>query len=157
ARPSKTRSSACDTSDTSLRAPSCLPAMRYCAILLAFVAQTGGAQSAPTSAGKPLSLLDAIAMGQQRGDQAEQAPWSRDLGRFRNDAFNARLRPQLFLSGNAANLNHGITSITAPDGSTAFVGQSQNQSSMQLGFSQAIPLTGGTITVGSAVSRIDEF
>ena len=28
---------------------------------------------------------------------------------------------------------------------------------MQLGFSQAIPLTGGTITVGSAISRIDEF
>ena len=112
-----------------------------------------GAQGTPLAAAKPLTLTDAIAMGQQRGDQAEGARASRDFARFRNDAFNARLRPQLFLSGNAANLNHGINPITAPDGSTEFVGQSQNQSTMQLGFSQAIPLTGGTITVGSAISR----
>ncbi len=115
------------------------------------------AQGTPLAATKPLTLTDAIAMGQQRGDQAEGARASRDFARFRNDAFNSRLRPQLFLSGNAANLNHGINPITSPDGSTAFVGQSQNQSTMQLGFSQAIPLTGGTITVGSAISRIDEF
>jgi outer membrane protein TolC len=126
-------------------------------LLLTVRAPAAGAQSAAPASGKPLTLADAIAMGQQRGDQAEQARASRDVARFRNDAFNARLRPQLFLSGNAANLNHGINSITAPDGSTAFVGQSQNQSSMQVGFSQAIPLTGGTITVGSALSRIDQF
>jgi outer membrane protein TolC len=128
-------------------------------VLLAALAppMAAGAQSTPLAAAKPLTLTDAIAMGQQRGDQAEGARASRDFARFRDDAFNARLRPQLFLSGNAANLNHGINPITAPDGSTAFVGQSQNQSTMQLGFSQAIPLTGGTITVGSAISRIDQF
>jgi outer membrane protein TolC len=126
-------------------------------ILLAALARVVGAQGAPRGDAKPLTLADAIAMAQQRGDQAEGARATRDVARFRNDAFNARLRPQLFLSGNAANLNHGINPITAPDGSTAFVGQSQNQSTMQLGFSQAIPLTGGTITVGSAISRIDEF
>ena len=104
-----------------------------------------------------MSLADAIAMAQQRGDQAEGARASRDVARFQNDAFNSRLRPQLFLSGNAANLNHGINPVTTPDGSTIFVGQSQNQSTMQLGFSQAIPLTGGTITVGSALTRIDQF
>jgi len=128
-------------------------------VLLAALApfSGSGAQGTPLAGAKPLTLTDAIAMGQQRGDQAEGARASRDFARFRNDAFNSRLRPQLFLSGNAANLNHGINPITAPDGSTAFVGQSQNQSTMQLGFSQAIPLTGGTITVGSAISRIDEF
>ncbi len=130
-------------------------------VLLAALAppppMAAGAQGTRLAAAKPLTLTDAIAMGQQRGDQAEGARASRDFARFRNDAFNARLRPQLFLSGDAANLNHGINPITAPDGSTAFVGQSQNQSTMQLGFSQAIPLTGGTITVGSAISRIDEF
>jgi outer membrane protein TolC len=126
-------------------------------VLLAALATPARGQGTPLAAAKPLTLTDAIAMGQQRGDQAEGARASRDFARFRNDAFNARLRPQLFLSGNAANLNHGINPITAPDGSTAFVGQSQNQSTMQLGFSQAIPLTGGTITVGSGLSRIDEF
>src|SRR4029078_11519790 len=36
-------------------------------------------------------------------------------------------------------------------------GQSQNQSSFNIGFSQRIPLTGGQISVGEAVSRLDEF
>jgi outer membrane protein len=126
-------------------------------VLLAALAPAAAAQDSTRAAAKPLTLFDAIAMAQQRGDQAEGARATRDAARYRDDAFNARLKPQLFLSGNAANLNHGINPITAPDGSTAFVGQSQNQSTMQLGFSQAIPLTGGTITVGSAVSRIDEF
>ncbi len=126
-------------------------------VLLAALAPVAAAQDSTRASAKPLTLADAIAMAQQRGDQAEGARATRDVARYHDDAFNARLKPQLFLSGNAANLNHGINPITAPDGSTAFVGQSQNESSMQVGFSQAIPLTGGTITVGSAVSRIDEF
>ncbi len=126
-------------------------------VLLAALAPAAVAQDSTRTSAKSLTLTDAIAMAQTRGDLAEGARATRDAARYHNDAFNARLRPQLFLSGNAANLNHGINPITAPDGSTAFVGQSQNQSTMQLGFSQAIPLTGGTITVGSAVSRIDEF
>lgn len=124
-------------------------------LLLAFA--PAGAQDTTQAGAKPLTLADAIAMAQQRGPQAEAARASRDVAHFRNDAFNSRLLPQLFLSGNAADLNHGINPITLPDGSTQFVGQSQNQSNMQLGFSQAIPLTGGTITVGSQVSRIDQF
>lgn len=126
-------------------------------VLLAALAPAAVAQDSTRATAKPLTLAAAIAMAQQRGDQAEGARATRDAARYRNDSFNARLRPQLFLSGNAADLNHGINPITLPDGSTAFVGQSQNQSTMQLGFSQAIPLTGGTITVGSAVSRIDQF
>ena len=35
--------------------------------------------------------------------------------------------------------------------------QANNRSSLELGFSQEIPLTGGRISVGSQVSRIDEF
>ncbi len=67
-------------------------------------------------------------MAQQQGPLAQVARSTRDAARYRDDAFNARLLPQLFLSGNAANLNHGINPITLPDGSTQFVGQSQNQS-----------------------------
>src|SRR6266478_1191055 len=106
---------------------------------------------------KPLTLQDAIAMAQSQGSSAQVARSVRDGARYRNDAFNARLLPQLFLNGNAANLNHGINPVTEQDGSTLFVGQAQNQSSLSAGFSQAIPLTGGTISVGSAVSRIDQF
>ena len=96
-------------------------------------------------------------MAQRQGPAAQIARGSRDAARYRNDAFNSRLLPQLFLTGDAANYNHGINPITLPDGSTQFIGQSQNQSSFNLGFSQRIPLTGGQISVGEAVSRLDEF
>ena len=104
-----------------------------------------------------LTLQDAIVMAQRQGPAAQLARSSRDAARYRNDAFNSRLLPQLFLTGDAADYNHGINPITLPDGSTQFIGQSQNQSSFNLGFSQRIPLTGGQISVGEAVSRLDEF
>ena len=124
------------------------------AILLLVIARVAPAQGSPASA---LTLQDAISMAQQQGPAAQVARSERDAARYRNDAFNARLLPQLFLSGNAANLNHGINPVTLPDGSTQFVGQSQNQSSLELGFSQQVPLTGGTISLGSALTRYDQF
>jgi outer membrane protein TolC len=110
-----------------------------------------------SSAQPALTLQDAIRMAQQQGPLAQVARSTRDAARYHDVAFNSRLLPQLFLQGNAANLNHGIIPLTLPDGSTQFIGQSQNQSNVALGFSQQIPLTGGTISVGSAVSRIDHF
>ena len=69
---------------------------------------------------KPLTLQDAIAMSQSQGASAQVARSVRDGARFRNDAFNARLLPQLFVNGNAANLNHGINPVTQQDGSLTF-------------------------------------
>jgi len=104
-----------------------------------------------------LTLQDAIAMAQRQGPAAQMARSARDAARYRNDAFNSRLLPQLLLSGDAANYNHGINPIVLPDGSTQFIGQSQNQSSFNLGFSQRIPLTGGQVSVSEEVSRVDQF
>src|SRR5262249_28222238 len=53
--------------------------------------------------------------------------------------------------------NRSIIPITSPDGSTSFVSQAQNQSSLGATISQKIPLTGGTASVGSSLSRIDLF
>jgi outer membrane protein TolC len=120
------------------------------ALALPFVA---AAQSAPRS----LTLQDAILMAQRQGSAAQVARSTRDAARSRDDAFNARLLPQLFLQGEAANLVHGINPVLLDDGSTQFISQSQNQSTMQIGFSQRIPLTGGTISVGSEMQRVDLF
>lgn len=109
------------------------------------------------TAPRPLTLQEAIARAQERGPAAQVARSTRDAARWRDDAFNARLLPQLFVAGNVANLNHGINPIALPDGSTRFVGQSYNQSTLGMGFRQRVPLTGGTISVGSEVTRIDQF
>ena len=54
-----------------------------------------------------LTLQDAIQRAQQQGPAAQVARSTRDAARCRDDAFNARLLPQLFLTGDAANLNRG--------------------------------------------------
>ncbi|MGH7619659.1 MAG: TolC family protein, partial [Gemmatimonadaceae bacterium] len=122
-------------------------------VLLALLAPVALSAQQP----KPLSLEDAILMAQRQGPLAEMARTTRDAARARDHAFNARLLPQLSLGGNAANLNRGINPITLPDGSTQFVAQAQNQSSLGLAVSQKIPLTGGTLSIGSQLSRIDLF
>ena len=128
--------------------------MRLSPLFLALALPSlAAAQGAP----RTLTLQDAILMAQQQGSSAQVARSFRDAARSRDDAFNARLLPQLFLKGEAANLVHGINPVLLDDGSTQFISQSQNQSTMQIGFSQRIPLTGGTISVGSEMQRVDLF
>jgi hypothetical protein len=93
--------------------------MRSVNILVAIVvpALAHGQAAAPA----PLTLQDAIGMALQHGPSAQFARSTRDAARWRDNAFNARLLPQLFLRGEAANLNHGINPITLPDGSTQFI------------------------------------
>lgn len=112
---------------------------------------------AQTTATTTLTLQEAIERAQQQGPQAQVARSTRDAAHYRDAAFNARLLPQLVLSGDAANLNRAINPINFPDGSTQFISQANNRSSLSLGFSQELPLTGGRVTVGTQLSRIDEF
>ena len=125
-------------------------------LLIALLLLPAGAHAQAT-APTTLTLQEAIQRAQQQGPAAQVARSARDAARYRDNAFNARLLPQLVLSGEAANLNRAINPIDLPDGSTQFVSQANNRSSLGLGFSQEIPLTGGRVTVGSEVSRIDEF
>jgi outer membrane protein TolC len=131
--------------------------MRLAPVFALVVAASLGAQTPTTVVQQTLTLQEAISMAQRQGPSAQAARSTRDAARDRDHAFNSRLLPQVFLSGNAANLNRGINPITSPDGSTQFVAQAQNQSSLGLSVAQKIPLTGGTLSVSSLVSRIDLF
>ena len=86
-----------------------------------------------------------------RVPSAQVARSTRDAARYRNDAFNARLRPQLFLSGQRGESEprHQRRSRCR----TARRSSSDRRRTSRrcgIGFSQQIPLTGGTISVGSA-------
>lgn len=131
--------------------------MRLAPILLLAAASLGAQAPAQTVVQQALTLQDAISMAQRQGPSAQAARSTRDAARYRDRAFNARLLPQIFAGGNAADLNRAIIPITREDGSTGFVPQAKNQSSLGLSVAQKIPLTGGTFSVGSAVSRIDQF
>lgn len=109
------------------------------------------------AAQQPLTLQDAIEMAQKQGPSAQIARSVRDAARSRNDAFNSGLLPQIMLTGNAANLTHGINAIQQNDGSIQYLNQSQNTSTLGISVAQKIPLTGGTLAFGSQASRFDAF
>ena len=111
----------------------------------------------PATSVDGLTLSRAIDLAQGQGLAGVSARSARDAARWRDRAFNERLRPQLSLSGNAADLNRGFNPITLPNGQTQFVRQSQNQSWFGLQLSQRLPFTGGTFTVGSQLTRVDLF
>jgi len=104
-----------------------------------------------------LTLQDAISIAQRQSPNAQVARSTRDAARARDRAFNARLLPQVSVSGSAADYNRGIISVVDTAGRTRFVPQSQNRSSLGLSIAQKIPLTGGTLSIGSALTRIDQF
>jgi outer membrane protein TolC len=131
--------------------------MRLAPVALLAAASLGAQQPAQTVVQQTLTLQDAITLAQRNGPSAQAARSTRDAARYRDRAFNSRLRPQLLLNGNAANLNKAIIPVTQPDGSVLFQSQAQNQSSLGLSIAQKIPLTGGTLSIGSAISRIDQF
>jgi outer membrane protein len=107
------------------------------------------------SRGGALTLTDAVALAQKQGLSAEA---SRDVlatARARDRAFNARLMPQVSVGGMAANYNHSIIGVLQENGSTQFVSQSQNESSLGLTVAQPLPWLGSTLSVGSYLDRVD--
>lgn len=115
-----------------------------------------GASPTPSS-GAPLTLQQAIALAQGRGLSAASARSARDAARWRDRAFEARFLPQLSLQARPANLNRGFTPVLGSSGETRFVSQSDNQSQFALALSQALPWTGGTVSIGSELRRVDIF
>jgi len=113
--------------------------------------------AAPLAAQQPLTLQDAILMAQKQGPSAQIARSVRDGARLRNDAFNAGLLPQVGLVGDAAKLTHGINPVAQPDGSIQYLSLAQNTSTLGLAVAQKIPLTGGTLALGTEASRFDAF
>jgi outer membrane protein len=120
--------------------------------LAALIPSSGAAQTT-----RQVTLDEAVALAQSQGLAAQAAKSSVDAARLRDQAFGARLRPQLSLGGNAADLQRGLTPLTLPTGERQFVRESYNASSLGLTIAQPLPWSGTELTVSSILSRIDEF
>jgi outer membrane protein TolC len=126
-------------------------------VAVASVAASSAMAQAASPQARTISLEEAVQLAEKQGLLAEAARSTRDAARWRDRSFDARLLPQLRLSGNAADLNRGINPITLPTGETQFIRQAQNQSTLGLSLAQVIPWTGSELLIGSRASRIDLF
>jgi outer membrane protein TolC len=71
--------------------------------------------------------------------------------------YKSNYGPQLLLRGDFPDFNRSIQPITLPDGRQAFVSRSFMNNSLQLGLFQNITATGGSVSLSTALSRIDIF
>jgi outer membrane protein TolC len=112
-----------------------------------------GAQGTGTSPASPLTLQQAIEMAQRNGLQARAALGVRDAARGRDRAFDARLLPQLSLSGNVPVYQRSIVGVIQPDGSTIYRPIQETRSDLNMLVTQRIPFTGGTLTMSSRLNK----
>jgi outer membrane protein len=114
-----------------------------------FAQAQGGA--APQGA---LTLQQAIEMAQRNGLQARAALGTRDAARERDNAFSARLLPQVSLAGNLPIYSRTIVPVTQPDGTTLFLPVRQTTSDLAMVVTQRIPFTGAQLTMSSSLNQV---
>ncbi|MEM9546669.1 MAG: TolC family protein [Bacteroidota bacterium] len=66
-------------------------------------------------------------------------------------------KPQLNLSATLPSFDRSISAITLPDGTRSFVNSSFMTNSVGVSLNQIISATGGSITVGTDLQRLDDF
>lgn len=71
--------------------------------------------------------------------------------------FKIQMLPTVSLSASTPNINNSIIAVTQPDGSDKFVNRFYANTNIALNVSQLIPFTGGTMTLSSYLTRLDNF
>ena len=111
--------------------------------------------AAPLHAQEALTLQQAIERAQKQGLQARAILNTRDAARWRDRGFNARLMPQLSLTGTLPSYVRAIEPVIQPDGSTQYRPRRETTSTLGAIIQQPLPFTGGSMFVQSGLSRLD--
>lgn len=110
-----------------------------------------------TNAQQLLNLNDVLDMAVQTSIHAKLATTEREISTYVHQSYKSDLRPQISLNGNLPMYNKSYSPITQPDGSIQFIPISQNLSYAGLSLAQAIPVTGGLLSLNTNLNRFDDF
>lgn len=102
-----------------------------------------------------LTLQECIRRARANGPLGVMAQSTFDRQKSSYESFQATTYPQLSLQGDVPGYFRSINPIVLPDGTTIFSPQSQASSSLNLGITQKIPITGGLMSLTSGLNRID--
>lgn len=104
-----------------------------------------------------LSLGEAIQLAQKNSLDYKIAMNLARSSYWNFQAYKSGFFPKLSLNGTLPDYYRTINAITLPNGQNAFISQNVANSNLNLNLSQNIGLTGGNISVGSSLRRIDNF
>jgi outer membrane protein TolC len=120
------------------------------------LAASGVAPALSAQGVERFTLADAITRAQAEGNTAQAARATRDAARHRERAYGASLLPQLALTGTVPSYNRSIIGVVDPGtGQTIYTQQEQNESALNLGMTQRLPIIGGDLFLNSQLSRLD--
>ena len=110
------------------------------------------------SAQQRLTLSDAIHAARSSSVEALEARQAFISTYWAYRSYQASLLPSFHLYGNLMNFDRSLTLLqNYEDGSLRYAGSNNLQNSLGLQISQNVTFTGGTISVSSDLSRIDQF
>lgn len=114
----------------------------------------GYAQSGDTLT---LSLNQVVDMARARSISAKQASTIQKTKYWEYRTFRSNYQPQLALDGILPAYNKSFTEVMQPDGTILFQPVHNNNSALNLSFSQSIAATGGTVFGRTRLQRFDDF
>lgn len=123
-------------------------------ILLTAVSHAAAQQQPDTLV---LTLQQVVAMAKERSIAAKQAATARETKYWQWRTYRSNYQPQLSLSGTLPGYSKTFAEVLQPDGTILFQPIHNNNSLLNLSFSQSIAATGGVIFGTSQLQRFDDF
>lgn len=115
------------------------------------------AAAQPQSDTLVLTLQQVVAMAKERSIAARQAATARETKYWQWRTYRSNYQPQLSLSGTLPGYSKTFAQVLQPDGTILFQPIHNNNSLLNLSFSQSIAATGGVIFGTTQLQRFDDF
>src|SRR4051812_14601404 len=104
-----------------------------------------------------LTLQQVVEMAKQKSIASKQATTTKETKYWEWRTYKSNYAPQLALNGILPGYSKTFTEVVQPDGTIQFQPVHNNNSSLNLSFSQSIAATGGTVFGTTQLQRFDDF
>jgi outer membrane protein len=104
-----------------------------------------------------LSLPEVVGMARERSIASKQAATVKTTRYWEWRTFRSNYQPQLALNGTLPGYSKTYQQVQQPNGTILFEPVHNNNSSLDLAFSQRIPQTGGSVYGATQLQRFDDF
>lgn len=136
--------------------------MKYLYILLFFIYSSTAATGLPTTTGPTtdtvrLSLEDVVEMAKNNSIASKRAITVKETKYWQYRTYRSNYQPQLSLTGYLPAYSKTSEQVIQPNGTILFQSVHNDNSNIQLNFSQSITATGGSIYGMTNLQRYDDF
>ena len=104
-----------------------------------------------------LNLQEVVQLAKNKSIASKQAVTIKETKYWQYKTFRSNYQPQLSLNGVLPGYSKTFTEVIQPDGTVQFQPVHNNNSSLNLSFSQSISATGGTVFGTTQLQRFDDF